>query len=168
MSNVIDPNKAAELFRYDRDTGKLYSKVFRGGVKAGSEVGAIHTCGTKASKKKYLRTRFNGKFTYVHRIIYVLMMGEQPETIDHIDGDGTNNRWDNLRNVPHRLNGKNQLKHKTNTSGVTGVCFRKDSGKWRARIMVDDKMINLGTFKTKDTAIEARREAEQKHNFYGN
>lgn len=95
------------------------------------------------------------------------MTGEQPDDIDHIDGDGLNNKWSNLRSVSHNLNGKNQKMHTTNTSGVSGVYYRKDSGRWRAKIMVDNKQINLGTFKNKDDAIAARKEAEIKHNFYG-
>lgn len=95
------------------------------------------------------------------------MTGEQPINIDHIDGNGLNNKWSNLRSVSHSVNGKNQKKHKTNTSGVSGVYYRKDSNRWRARIMVDDKAISLGTFKNKDDAIAARKEAEIKHNFYG-
>lgn len=165
MPKFIDHDKATKNFEYDEKTGILYAKIPKGTRKAGDVVGGIHECGSKLSKKYYLRARFDGAFVYIHRIIYVIKTGKQPETIDHIDGNGLNNKWENLRSVPHRLNGKNQQKHKTNTSGTTGVCYRKDSGKWRARIMVDDKMINLGSFKNKEDAISARAEAELKYQF---
>jgi len=50
--------------------------------------------------------------------------------------------------------------HSSNTSGTGGITYRKDSNKWRARIMVDGKQIDLWTFKEKDEAIYARLKAE--------
>jgi len=47
------------------------------------------------------------------------------------------------------------------------VTYRKDSGKWRARIRVDDISISLGTYKNKDDAIKARKNAEIKYGFTG-
>ncbi len=93
------------------------------------------------------------------------MTKEQPKEIDHIDGNGLNNKWSNLRSVSHSINAKNQKKHKNNTSGNSGVTFRKDSNKWRARIMVNDKSISLGTFLKKEDALSARIEAENKYYF---
>ena len=169
MANTIDLEKAIEAFDYNPESGVLYLKKPRGRhgrFKKGSTVGRIHICGpTENTKKHYLRTFFNGHHVYVHRIIYVIMTGEQPQEVDHIDGNGLNNKWSNLRSVSHRENGKNQKHIKNNTSGVKGVSFRKDNGQWRARITVDDKSINLGTFKDKQDAINARIDAEIKYGF---
>ena len=166
MSSYIDLQEANRLFNYNKVTGIITLKVNRGAgskYKVGDSVGGRHECGPINSKKYYLRTRLNNKHVYVHRIIWVLVTGEQPEEIDHIDGDGLNNKWKNLRSVSHSVNGKNQKKHKNNTSGNSGVTFRKDSNKWRARIMVDDKSISLGTFTKKEDALSARLEAETKY-----
>ena len=169
MSRIINQKEMLSLFSYDTESGLLTAKVKRSGSKLdiGDAVGSLHECGPSSTKKYYLRMQVDGNSLYIHRIIWVMMTGKQPLTIDHLDGNGLNNKWVNLRSVSHRINTKNQLMHKTNTSGVSGVCFRKDSNKWRARIMVDDKPINLGTFKAKEDAIEARLEAEKKYNFYG-
>jgi len=168
MAKFLDPEKARALFIYSPESGEMKLRKARGvggRCKKGSTVGGIHECGPKNSKKHYLRTRFDGAFVYVHRLAYVIMTGEQPQCIDHIDGNGLNNKWTNLRSVSQNENGKNQKVHKTNTSGNRGVYFRKDSNKWRARITVDDKSINLGTFKDKQDAINARIDAEIKYGF---
>ena len=168
MAKHLDPELVKNIFNYDPYTGILTLRIDRGAggkFKAGDEVGTIHESGVANSKKYYLRTWFDGSYVYIHRLAYVGMTGKQPKDIDHINGDGLNNKWDNLRSVTHRINGKNQKIHTTNTSGTSGVTYRKDSGRWRARIMVDDIMINLGTFKDKNDAIEARKRAEGKYGY---
>lgn len=58
---------------------------------------------------------------------------------------------------------------KTNTSGYKGVSFlpkkpgKQKHDKWRAYIFFQGKQINLGRFDTKEEAIQARLEAEEKY-----
>ena len=118
--------------------------------------------------KVHLRVTLDKDGVYAHRIIWVWMTGEQPETIDHIDGDGLNNKWSNLRSVKFSDNAKNQKKHVTNTSGYAGVTYRKDSGKWRARLMVDGKSISFGAFPTPEAANNARLQAINNYGFHHN
>ena len=54
-------------------------------------------------------------------------------------------------------------KSKNNTSGVTGVSWDKTFQKWNAYIMLKRKRKNLGYFKDKQDAINARKEAEEKY-----
>jgi hypothetical protein len=93
------------------------------------------------------------------------MLGECPEQIDHINGDKKDNRWINLRESNPSHNAKNAKKRLDNQSGVTGVHFHKKSNKWTAQIQIHNKGIHIGLFCTKDDAIAARKQAEQKHNF---
>ena len=168
MSSFICPKIANSLFSYNEDSGELSLKKDRGlhgRIKKGTKVGSLHECGAKSSKKYYLRTLVVDKYIYVHRIIWVIMTGSQPSHIDHIDGNGLNNKWTNIRSVDQSVNGKNQKIHSSNTSGTGGITYRKDSNKWRARIMVDGKQIDLGTFKEKDEAISARLKAEIEFGF---
>lgn len=165
MANFIDYKTVRECFNYNPGTGMLTLRKPRGlhGIfKEGAEVGRIDKSGTRRSVKLYLRTYMKpGFIAYVHRIIWVWMTGEQPDTIDHIDGNGLNNKWSNLRSVPFAVNGRNQKLHSTNTSGTSGVTYRKDSGKWRSRMMVDGEMISLGTFADKQEAVNARSQYER-------
>lgn len=50
-----------------------------------------------------------------------------------------------------------------NTSGVTGVSYRKDRNKWRASIKIQNKDIFLGNYDTKEDAILARKLGEEKY-----
>lgn len=86
-----------------------------------------------------------GRQEYLHRIVYIMHHGAIPEmcVIDHIDGNPHNNRISNLRAVRGEVNARNVKKHKSNTSGVTGVNLLQDrngSLRWRAFWQEDGKM----------------------------
>src|SRR5690606_354932 len=62
---------------------------------------------------------------YAHRIVWALYHGKDIPSgmdIDHINGDGRDNRIENLRVVPRVLNLRNQKKSRRNKTGVPGVC----------------------------------------------
>jgi HNH endonuclease len=82
--------------------------------------------------------------------------------IDHKNGDLLDNRVENLRISTPEQNAMNRKICRNNNSGVTGVGLVK-SGRYRARITVNKKEMNLGTFKTKEEAIKARKDAEVKY-----
>lgn len=70
------------------------------------------------------------------------------------------------RGVPiEELEDKPSHSSSRNTSGVTGVRFRKDTKKWNAYIDKDNVHYSLGNFISKDDAIKARLEGELK--YYG-
>lgn len=107
-----------------------------------------------------------------HRIAWLLFYGEWPENIiDHIDGDGLNNRIKNLADKTYSGNSRNQKIRKNNKSGVMGVRFnetKRGKPKWEARICVDGKKKRLGFFDTFDEAILARKDAENKYGYHAN
>lgn len=88
----------------------------------------------------------------MHRII---MNCPEDRQVDHINGDGLDNRKSNLRVCTQRQNSCNTLKYSTNKSGYKGVSFSKDTNKWRATIVVNYKQIHLGLFNTPEEAAEA-------------
>lgn len=83
--------------------------------------------------------------------------------VDHINCNRLDNRRENLRAATHGQNQQNSTKYKSNTSGHKGVHYRKESGKWRARIQVEGKRLHLGDFVSKMGAAEAYRLAAIKH-----
>lgn len=91
-----------------------------------------------------------------HRItMHGLIMKPQPgQSVDHIDGNGLNNRRSNLRIVTHKQNMWNQRGH-GGGSEFKGVSFRNDTGVWRAHITVDGKRKWLGTFASEVDAARA-------------
>lgn len=82
---------------------------------------------------------------------------------DHIDGDRLNNQCSNLRSVTILQNSYNRSQNKNNHSGYTGVNWRKDRGKWAARLRFDGKKINLGHFPTAEEAHAAYLRAEKQY-----
>jgi hypothetical protein len=90
------------------------------------------------------------RIVYMHRVI----MGAGPgEIIDHIDGDGLNNRRTNLRHATVGENRRNFVKHRKLTSRFKGVCWQRHS--WKAYITIDRRQYCLGLFKTEDAAARA-------------
>jgi hypothetical protein len=109
----------------------------------------------------YFQKRLPGnKLVELHRWI----MGE-PEGlyVDHISRDTLDNRRSNLRAVKNSTNIRNGRVRSNNTSSVTGVSRRVNRPNWYASIRVDYRTISLGSFKTFEEAVEARKQAEKKY-----
>lgn len=98
----------------------------------------------------------------MHRIV---MNCPDDMMVDHMHGKETrnDNRKCNLRIATKSENAHNVDKRKNNTSGVVGVCYKKNVNKWLACIMVERKNIVLGYFDNFDDAVNARKEAEEKY-----
>lgn len=82
---------------------------------------------------------------------------------DHINGNGLDNRRSNLRHSTPSQNMWNRRRNKINTSGHKGVYFVPVSRRWRARICVNKKPINLGVFDTIPEAAAAYAAAAKTH-----
>lgn len=97
---------------------------------------------------------------YMHKYIF-----NNPNTIiDHINGNTLDNRKCNLRICTKSENRRNSKKPKNaKTSKYKGVYFFKDSKKWRARIRVLDKLIDLGLHINEIDAAKAYNEAAIKY-----
>lgn len=79
--------------------------------------------------------------------------------VDHINGDGLDNRRSNLRVCSQRDNSRNRGA----VNGYCGVSWKADIGRWRARIMVERREISLGAFDTPEQAAEAYNRAAIEH-----
>ena len=87
-----------------------------------------------------------------HRLAFIYMLGrEAAGDVDHIDTDRTNGRWSNLREATRSQNHANKRRRFDCASGIKGVRFHKQSGKWQARLC--DK--HIGLFETKKGAAAA-------------
>lgn len=163
VSNMgeITQQKLQNVFNYNTESGELFYRNT-------NRLGESNTLATINHSAGYLTTRINGKDYLAHRIIYIYMTGNIPEQIDHIDHNRKNNAWSNLRNVNNQQNHLNESLAKNSKTGVTGVCFHKPTGKYRAYIMVNKKQKHLGLFETISEASLARKLANKQHNFHEN
>jgi hypothetical protein len=85
------------------------------------------------------------------RVIWKWMTGEEPPlTLDHKDGDPSNNRWVNLRQATQGEQTQNTRLRKDNLSGRRGVSWHR--GKWRAVIGVKGEWRLLGVFNSIEEA----------------
>lgn len=135
-------------FTYDHEDGTLVWKL--------SPAPRV-PIGTKVSTKPYTKVRIGKGRFYVHRLIWKLCMGYDPKyVIDHIDGNPSNNKIENLRDVPQEVNLQNQLcPHKNNKSGFLGVVKVTNSLKYSACIRRGKQHYYLGTHDTKEEASQA-------------
>ena len=143
------------LFSYSVVTGRLYWKK-------GSWKG--HVAGRERVGTRYLEVRFSRQSYGAHRLIWKLVTGSDPGTldVDHVDGDRTNNSWLNLRIGTRSQNLCNRPKQSNNTSGFKGVSFFTPKGKWRAVLTYQGVSHHLGYFATPEEASLAYAEASRK------
>lgn len=157
-----------EALHYNPDTGVftwLISTSDR--IKPGYIAGCVAT--NKVNKKQYLVIGLYGGQYLAHRLAFLFMTGSFPvDGVDHIDGQGLNNQWDNLRPANNVENSRNTRLPANNTSGHIGICWDKSRNKWLSRIKVNQVTINLGRFTDYFEAVCARKSAENKYCFHLN
>lgn len=107
----------------------------------------------------YLVANVDGKIVRLSR--FILGLEDPALVVDHINGNVNDNRKSNLRCCTQKENSRNCKKQKSKT-GFTGVRKTKN-GSYTARIMFNRKEICLGTFKTIEEAIHARRDGEKRY-----
>jgi hypothetical protein len=128
------------LFDYDPDTGVLRFKS------TGEEAGHTVLVGPEPYRKNYKAL----PPMLLHRLIWKLVTGQDPGPgMDHADGDGLNNRWENLRPCTQAENMQNVRRRPGGAREIIGVY--RDGNRWRAELQADGKRIR----KAFDTPEEA-------------
>lgn len=148
---MITAEKARDVLEYCQQTGVLRWRVDRGPVKAGQIAGNARPDG-------YRQLTINGKAYLAHRVVWLLVRGEWPNIeIDHINGNKSDNRIENLRDVAKSVNLQNQFRpHKHNRfSKYMGVSWDRERNKWRASLTLGGKNIKIGRFATEEAAHKA-------------
>lgn len=167
-----DAATVRELVRYEPETGKLYWRFRPARYFPSTRYQKIwnsRQAETEAFNRLNDQSYFVGTLLGVpraaHRVAWLCMEDELPPEIDHINGDSLDNRWCNLAASDRQENAKNQKLYANNTSGCSGVVLTAH-GTWRAQIAVGrSRKVSLGTFRTKEEAIAARRAAERQHGY---
>lgn len=152
----ITQNCLYETFSYKKE-GFLVWSVNKAPKKIGDVAGTIQT---NKNGKKYKKITLNRKCYLEHRLIFLFHHGYLPEQIDHIDGNGLNNKIENLREATSKQNARNRKIPSNNKSGHTGVCWDKKTKKWFSYIRVDGFSKTLGRFVNIEDAIQTRKKFE--------
>ena len=130
------------LFYYK--DGKLFNKISRGSAKKDAEAGYVAEDG-------YRRVRVDGRYYYIHRLVWFLLTNKEvPDDlfIDHIDGNRSNNHIENLRLATSLENQYNKSRQSNGTSQYKGVWYDAVKGLWKASIRYRDKRLYIGQFET--------------------
>jgi len=138
---------------YDPFTGVFTRRVEHGRLGVGDALEVLLPTG-------YYRIRFGNTFIRAHRAAFLYMTGHIPKEVDHKNRIRTDNRWDNLRDGSNGVNDANRSVYKNSTLGYAGIEKEASTGKYRVRISSGGKRKAVGTFKTLEEAISARRVAE--------
>lgn len=101
----------------------------------------------------YALSKINGKTIKMHR----LLLGFPKHIVDHKNGNGLDNRRENLRTCLHAENMYNRKKQSKTSSIYKGVYFNKQCKKYKANIKINGKLMYLGLF-------EDEREAAEEYN----
>jgi hypothetical protein len=104
-----------------------------------------------------------GRYYLEHRVAWYLKTGVWPRQVDHRDGNGLNNKWQNLRLATTSQNQANKKLGRNNTSGYKGVCWHKGGQRWAAMIEIGGRQKWLGTYETPELAHIAYVAAAKKH-----
>jgi hypothetical protein len=104
-----------------------------------------------------------GHLLLAHRVAWAIHYGTWPlSQIDHINGDPSDNRISNLRDVSQTINAQNMPLRRDNSTGVTGVV--RHNGRFMARISRQ----YLGVFQSLEEAAAARKQAELSAGYHQN
>lgn len=160
MDDDITQAFLLEILHYDPLTGVwTWLRPTGKRMRSGQIAGAVLPMGTG-----YMGIRINGRRYLSHRLAVLYMTGKWPlRLVDHIDCNGMNNRWENLREATNTNNAGNCRVPVNNTSGAKGVSWHRDAKKWVANIKRSGRQFNLGLYSTVEEAAAAYLTAAKDH-----
>lgn len=142
---MITKEVLQQLFEYK--DGEIYWKESPAqGVKKGQKTG------TPTKRGDFVGVL--GKRFYKHKLIFTMFYGYYPGTIVFKDGNRSNCRIENLKEVTRaRALTKSRIR-KDNVSGYKGVSWSNSRKKWVGVIVRDKQRKHLGYFEDKEIANE--------------
>ena len=151
-----------KVFMYDSSTGLFkYKSVSKfSSKKVGDVAGGV----IRPGNHKYIALQFQGKHYLAHRIAWLFATGEDPGAsfVDHINGNGLDNRISNLRLCTKAENAHNQKRSRRNTSGYKGVYLCKNRGGWVGCFKYNNQTHRKYGFKSPEDAAAWVREQRAK------
>lgn len=155
--NKISIERVNQLIFYDPGNGAFFWRVQRGYTASpGASAGCV-------AQHRYLQITIERTKIMAHRLAWAIMTGNWPSAqIDHINCNGLDNRFSNLREATSEQNAWNRRLSGRNKSGFKGVSWNKNETKWVASIRFQGRKTHLGYFDAPDAAHAAYNAAAQK------
>jgi 1-aminocyclopropane-1-carboxylate deaminase/D-cysteine desulfhydrase-like pyridoxal-dependent ACC family enzyme len=158
-TKMITKEKLHELFEYK--DGVLYWKEDRYRRKCkGKSAGSL-------KDNRYFMVTVEGKKYYIHRLVFMMFNGYFPDYVDHVDGNGLNNRIENLRECNAQQNQFNSKVSKNSKTGVKNVSWSRQNKKWIVAFMFEGRQNYYGGYDTIEEAAEiAEKVRKMEHNIF--
>lgn len=162
--STLTQARLLEILHYDPETGEFRWRV---NVSSTGRVGEVAGCRNAAG---YVVLRLDRKLYLAHRLAFLYMEGRfPPNLVDHKDTDKANNRWANLRHSTQGENAQNKRAAQSNNrrSGLLGVYWSEQHGKWGAKAVVNRKQHHGGFHATPELAHQAYVDLKRRLHPYG-
>jgi hypothetical protein len=141
---LVTAERLRQLLRYDPQTGQFHWRVSRG-VAAGRRAGL-------SAPNGYRLIRVDKRLYREHRLAWLYVYGAHPNgEIDHINGDGSDNRISNLRECSRSENARNASGRRP--GALKGTYQIKN--RWFSRICINRRTLYLGSYATAEEAAAA-------------
>jgi len=112
----------------------------------------------------YIQIMVFGEVYQAANLAWLYMTGESPDLLDHINGNRSDNRFSNLREVTASGNARN-MRVRPNKEGHTGISWDKPYSRYKVRISAGGRRIFVGHSKELSEAIELRKAAERRYGY---
>lgn len=165
----LTADRLRALVDYDPKTGCFY---WREDARAGFHGSVVMhrqgaAAGTPRKTDGRIVIRIESRTYLRYRLAWLWVTGSWPIfEIDHIDGDATNDSFENLRDASRRTNQQNiriPQRNKTSSRFLGVYANRPTYAKpWRAAITVDGKQKSLGSFYSEEEAYAAYVQAKRR------
>ncbi len=163
---MVDLEELKLHIKYDPETGECFRIGYLDCHGNLTKCEYLITGKTRPDKYGYYRVSIQGKRYVLHKLIYLYMTGKWANTIDHIDGDCSNNKFENLRETDRHGNMRNLKLRTDNPTGHVGVAIK--DGKYYAHAQRNGERLFAGYFDTIEEAISARLEMNLVYDFHEN
>lgn len=160
------------ILYYNPEDGHLRWKPLpmrypNGRVRSKPNPKAHRIAGAKHTARNCIQISIENKLYKSHRLIWIMLYGTEPRiAIDHINGNGFDNRLENLREASISENAQNMAIRADNLLGYTGVSRDARRGTYNAEIKIEGRRIRKSGFKTAEDAHKIYQELKQKHHTF--
>lgn len=120
---MITAQELRRVIGYDPATGFMYN------LKTGNSAGY-------ATDDGYIRVTIGDRKYMAQRLAWLYVYGTWPSLVDHINGDRSDNRINNLREVTQAQNQANSKVHCNNKTGVSGLTWDRHNSKWKVSVRI--------------------------------